>query len=256
MSIRLERRGPIGLLLIDRPGKRNALTYEMWQEVGRLATDAERDDDVGVLVITGADSSAFSAGADITEFETHRNDARMAAAYNAAVREAEAAVDAMRKPTIAFVRGVCVGGGCGLALACDLRLCDTTARFGITASKLGIVYSLTATKRLVDVVGPARAKYILYSSQMIGASEALTFGLVDQVFEESTAFEDAMTFADVIASRAPHSVRASKEMVTRILRGQVEDDDETTAIRDAGFDSVDYQARVRAFTSRERLNGD
>jgi enoyl-CoA hydratase/carnithine racemase len=228
----------------------------MWHEVERLAKAADQDPDLGVLLITGADASAFSAGADITEFETQRSDARKAVTYNAAVRDAEAAIAGMRKPTIAFVRGVCVGGGCGLALACDLRLCDTTARFGITASKLGIVYSLSATKRLVDVVGPARAKYILYSSEMVGAAQALTFGLVDEVFDEDSGLDDAMRFAGVVASRAPNSVHASKEMVTRILRGQIDDDAETTALRDAAFDSEDYQARVRAFTARERRNGD
>jgi enoyl-CoA hydratase/carnithine racemase len=221
----------------------------MWREIQRLVAAADDDPDVSVLMVTGADETAFSAGADISEFETHRGNAKAASAYNAAVREAEAAIAAMRKPTVAFVRGVCVGGGCGLALACDVRLCDRSARFAITASKLGIVYSLPATKRLVDVVGPSRAKFILYSSETIDADEALIFGLVDSVLDDAAAFDNALRFADVVASRAPLSLRATKDLVGRILRGQLEDDDDTRALRDAAFDSGEYRDRVRAFTA-------
>jgi enoyl-CoA hydratase/carnithine racemase len=250
LPVRLERRESVGVLVLDRTTKLNALTFDMWREIPPLASEADADPDLNVLLVTGADESAFSAGADINEFETRRGDARVAAEYNAAVREAEEAIAGMRKPTIAFIRGVCIGGGCGLALACDVRLCDTTARFAITASKLGIVYSLPATKRLVDVVGPSRAKYILYSSETIDAHRALAYGLVDDVFDSVSSAEQAPRFAEVIASRAPLSLQASKELVRRIVAGQLADDAETIALRDAAFDSEDYQGRVQAFARR------
>ena len=142
--LKIERQADIACLVIDRTDKRNAFKYEMWRALPAMATELENDPAVRVIVLRGLDNTAFSAGADIDEFETSRADAEGAQQYNAATYAGEHAIARLSKPTIAMVQGPCIGGGCGLALACDVRFTDETGRFGITPAKRGIVYSLTA----------------------------------------------------------------------------------------------------------------
>ena len=154
--LRLDLDGPLAIITIDRPAKRNAMSLAMWLAVPGLIGKVEADEQARVLVIRGTDH--FSAGADIGEFATLRADPDGALRYSAAVHAAERAIATLAKPTIAAITGSCVGGGCEIALACDLRIAADDARFGITPAKLGIVYNLTSTKQLVDAVGPAWAK--------------------------------------------------------------------------------------------------
>jgi enoyl-CoA hydratase len=249
----LERTGEVSILVINRPRKRNAITYEMWQAIPDLVREAEEDPGVKVLLVRGADSSAFSAGADIGEFEARRSDSESARIYNEATHEAERALDAMQKPTIAMVQGPCIGGGCGVALACDLRISDTSARFGITPAKLGLVYSLSATKQLVDLVGPAKSKYILFSGRQVDARRAYEIGLVDQLYEPEEVEEQTRELAEV-CSRAQFSVRSTKHIIRLILSGQAEDDEETLRLRNGSFDTEDYQEGVRAFLDKRPPN--
>ena len=164
--------------------------------------------------------------------------------------EAEARLAALTKPTIAMVQGPCIGGGCGLAVACDLRFSDTTGRFGITPANLGLVYSLPATKRLVDLVGPARAKYILFSGRHVPAERALEIGLVDELFEPHELADAVTAFAETVASRAQFSVRSTKRMVHLIMAGQTADNEETRKLRLDSFATDDYREGVRAFLEK------
>ena len=250
----LERTGEVATLVINRPRKRNAITYEMWQAIPDLVREAEEDPGVKVLLVRGADSSAFSAGADIGEFEARRSDSESARIYNEATHEAERALDSMQKPTIAMVQGPCIGGGCGVALACDLRISDTSARFGITPAKLGLVYSLSATKQLVDLVGPAKSKYILFSGRQVDARRAYEIGLIDQLYGPEEVEEQTWELAEEICSRAQFSVRSTKHIIRLILSGQAEDDEETLRLRNGSFDTEDYQEGVRAFLDKRPPN--
>jgi enoyl-CoA hydratase len=250
----LERTGEVATLVINRPRKRNAITYEMWQAIPDLVREAEEDTGVKVLLVRGADASAFSAGADIGEFEARRSDSESARIYNEATHEAERALDSMQKPTIAMVQGPCIGGGCGVALACDLRISDTSGRFGITPAKLGLVYSLSATKQLVDLVGPAKSKYILFSGRQVDARRAYEIGLVDQLYEPEEVEEQTWELAEELCSRAQFSVRSTKHIIRLILSGQAEDDEETVSLRNGSFDTEDYQEGVRAFLDKRPPN--
>ena len=156
----------------------------------------------------------------------------------------------MSKPTIAMVHGYCIGGGCGLALACDLRFVDERARFGITPAKLGLVYSLDSTKRLVDVVGPSRAKWILMSGQLVTADRAHQIGLADEVVPTDDLEKLTYEFAELLCTRAQFSIRATKQIVARILAGQTEDDEATRDLRNSSFDTDDYAEGVRAFLEK------
>ncbi|WP_433271865.1 enoyl-CoA hydratase/isomerase family protein [Actinosynnema sp. CS-041913] len=246
MTLRLDMSGPVATLAIDRPAKRNAMSFEMWSSLPGLLARVRQAPDVRVLVIRGGEH--FSAGADISEFSTLRKGAEGAARYGAAVHDGERAIANLGKPTIAAVHGFCVGGGCEIALACDLRIASAGAQFGITPAKLGIVYNLTSTKRLVDVVGPAWAKQILFSGELIDAATALRIGLVNEVHEDVDA--RVKELSEVIASRAQVSVRGAKTIVDLITDGQHEEDAAVHALYDEAVHSAEYAEGVRAFLEK------
>lgn len=249
-DIHLEREDEIATLVIDRPDKRNAISYEMYGRIPGLVREVDEDQGIKVLVVRGAGDRAFSAGADIAEFKSIRADSEGARIYNQAVQEAESALHGLGKPVVAMVHGFCIGGGCGLAMACDLRFSDEGGRFGITPANLGLVYSLESTKRLVDLVGPARAKYILFSGRQVMAPRAYEIGLVDEVHESSELESKTMEFVDVLRTRAQYSVRGTKHIIRLIGAGQVRDDAATIDLRNNSFDTEDYHEGVRAFLEK------
>ncbi|MEU5694983.1 enoyl-CoA hydratase-related protein [Actinosynnema sp. NPDC020468] len=238
--------GAVATLTIDRPAKRNAMSYAMWSALPGLLARVAADDAVRVLVVRGGEH--FSAGADIGEFTTLRAGAEGAARYGEAVHAGERAIADLGKPTIAAVTGFCVGGGCEIALACDLRIAAADARFGITPAKLGIVYNFSSTRRLVDAVGPAWAKQILFGAELIDAATALRIGLVNEVHESVDA--RVAELAGVIASRAVVSVRGAKHIVERIGDGLADEDDAVRAWYDEAVHSAEYAEGVRAFLEK------
>jgi enoyl-CoA hydratase/carnithine racemase len=247
-TLLLHRDGPVATLTINRPDRLNAVTLAMFSRLPALLAEAEAAGGVRVLVLRGAGRKSFSAGADISEFETARTTPEQAAVYDGTVLAAEEALATFPAPTIAAIHGHCYGGGCALALACDLRFASSGARFAITPAKLGIVYPLRATKRLVDAVGPSRAKFILMSGIDIDATRAAAIGLVDEVDDDVDAA--VADFAAILASRSGVTQRAAKQTVARILDGATADDDAQAALRDASLASPDYAEGVRAFLER------
>jgi len=244
----LETIGSVATLTIDRPAKRIALSFEMLSALLGLLDRVARDESVRVLVLRGGEH--FSAGADIGEFATLRTGADGAARYGAAVHEGERAIATLGKPTIAAITGFCIGGGCELALACDMRIAADDARFGITPAKLGIVYSLTSTKQLVDAVGPAWAKQILYTGEVLDAATALRIGLVNETHPPAELDSRVKELSELIASRAQVSVRGAKTIVNRITDGRYEEDDAVRALYDEAVHSAEYAEGVRAFLEK------
>ncbi|HEX7784253.1 MAG TPA: enoyl-CoA hydratase-related protein [Sphingobium sp.] len=250
MTLRLEREGAVARLLIDRPERRNAMNQAMWELLPRLVQEAVEDEAVRVLILASATPGMFCAGADIAEFAEKSGGEDWRIANQGAIRATQYALAHAPKPVIAAVDGDCVGGGCGLAIACDLRIASPQARLGITPAKLGIVYGLFDTKLLVDLVGPARAKRILFTGALASAEDALAIGLVDQVADEPLTA--AMTLAEAIAGNAQHSVRSSKAIIRRILDGQADDDAETLAMFRDAFTKPDFAEGVAAFRDKRR----
>ncbi len=244
MTLRLETSGPVAHLLIDRAAKRNALTQAMWEALPGLVEQAMVDPSVRVLILRAAVPGAFCAGADIGEFGEGASDPVWRAVNQAAITRAQYVLARAAKPVIAFVEGDCVGGGCGLAIACDLRVATSSARFGITPAKLGLVYSLHDTKLLVDLVGPSQAKRILFTGGLIDAAEALRIGLIDMIDT------DPIALAETIAANSLHSTVQSKAIVRRILDGQADDDAATTALFADAFTKPDFAEGVSAFLSK------
>lgn len=245
MTLRLEIEDAVAMLTIDRPSKRNAMSFEMWSAIPGLLDKVAEDDAVRALVVRGTDH--FSAGADISEFATLRADAPGAERYGAAVLAGERAIAGLPKPTIAAITGVCVGGGCEIALACDMRVAAPDARFGITPAKLGIVYNFTSTKQLVDVVGPAWARQILFTADILDADTALRIGLVNELTAAPVA--RAVELATTMAARAQVSLRGAKTIITKITEGDHEDD-EVRALYTESVQSTDYAEGVAAFLEK------
>jgi enoyl-CoA hydratase/carnithine racemase len=244
MHLRLETAGAVATLTIDRPAKRNAMSLEMWSAIPGLLASA---DSARVLLIQGGDH--FSAGADISEFETLRSGADGATRYNDAVHAAERAIAGFDRPTIAVINGVCVGGGCEIALACDMRIAADDARFGITPAKLGIVYNFTSTKKLVEAVGPAWARQILFTAEIIDAATALRIGLVNELHPAASLADRAKELADTIAGRSQVSLRGAKTIIDKITDGEHEDS-AVRALYDDAVHSADYAEGVRAFLEK------
>ncbi|MFF3979579.1 enoyl-CoA hydratase/isomerase family protein [Streptomyces sp. NPDC001828] len=194
----------VATVVISNPAKRNAMTSAMWRELPPLLDALAGDPRVGALVLTGA-GDTFCAGADISTLREPGDDPRALAV------RAEEALAAFPKPTLAAVRGHCVGGGSQLAAACDLRFAQEGALFGVTPAKLGIVYPASATRRLTALVGPATAKYLLFSGELIDSARALRTGLVDEVLAAGELDERVAEFTRVLVSRSRLTQAAAKE---------------------------------------------
>ncbi|MFI1192839.1 enoyl-CoA hydratase/isomerase family protein [Micromonospora sp. NPDC020750] len=199
--------GPVATIVISNPGRRNAMTAAMWRQLPVLLDRLEADERIRALVLTGA-AGTFCAGADLGDLDEllDAGDASIAVA-------AEERLAAFARPTVAAIEGACVGGGCQLAVACDLRLAAADARFGVPPARLGLVYPVPTTRRLVRLVGPSAAKHLLFTAELIDAERALRIGLVDEVLPPDGLAARVGTVTAAIAERSRLTVAAAKEIV-------------------------------------------
>jgi enoyl-CoA hydratase/carnithine racemase len=210
--------GPVAVLTIDRPEKRNAMTAGMWAALPAVLAPLADDPGVRVLLVTGAGPS-FCAGADISDLLGGTDPADPMADVRRDNLAAQAALRDFPKPTVAMIRGHCIGGGVEIAASCDLRFTDPSGVFGVTPAKVGIVYTPRSTKALVDLVGPAMTKYLLFSGELIDADTALRAGLVDRLVPADELEGEVHRFAGVLASRSALTQRATKEVVAALTDG-------------------------------------
>lgn len=249
-TLRLEYDGAVARLLIDRAAKRNAFDQAMWERLPLLVDEAMAKREVRVLVLTSAEPGPFCAGADIGEFSAKSTDPAWRRINQAAIRKTQVTLARAPKPIVAAIDGDCIGGGCGLALACDIRVASPRARFGITPAKLGLVYPLHDTKLLVEAVGPAKAKRMLFTGGLLDAREAYEIGLVDILADDLPTAVNELTASMTAAS--PYSQQASKAIIRRILDGAIDDDDASSAQFDAAFEGADFREGVTAFLEKRR----
>jgi len=242
--------GGIATVELTRPERKNAISYAMWTAFARLMPSLGADDDVDVVVVRGTAGGPFSAGADISEFQSLRATPESAAAYGEAVEGGERAILDLPKPSIALVQGFAVGGGTQVAAACDLRVADTSSRFGVTPAKLGIVYALQSTARLVDVVGTSWASFFLLTGELVDADTALRIGLVHEVHAPDLVEARAYALAATLASRARISQRGAKALIARSAAGRREVDDEVRALYEASLTGPEYAEGVAAFLAK------
>jgi len=212
------RDGAVAVLTIDRPEKRNAMTAGMWAALPGVLESLAGDPGVRVLVVTGAGAS-FCAGADISDLLGGADPDDPMADVRRHNLAAQAALRTFPKPSIAMIRGHCIGGGVEIATSCDLRFTDPTGIFGVTPAKVGIVYTPASTKTLIDLVGPATTKYLLLSGELIDADTALRTGLVDRLVPSDQLEAEVHAFAEVLARRSALTQRSTKEVVGALTGG-------------------------------------
>ena len=250
--IALTHDGSIATLTLNRSIKRNAISEAMWRSIAALASDVAASSSTRVMILRGVDETAFSAGADIAEFERVHATPEAAHAYREVVDSAYEAVAGLSIPTIAMIQGVCFGGGCALSLCCDFRYADTTSTFSIPPAKLGLVYSLKETKRLADLVGPSKAKEMLMGAQVLDAEEALRVGLVNHLFEANALDERVSDFARQLASLSSATIGAVKLMMQDIHDGAVSETERSRRLVEAQFASDDYIEGRNAFLEKRK----
>jgi len=250
-SIVLRHEGTIAVLTINNPTRKNALSQAMWRRLVELLANLASNPDVRTLVVEGG-GSAFCSGADISEFETVYATPDSARAANAQISAGLRAIDNLPFPTIAAVRGPCMGGGCALALACDLLIADTTARFGINPTALGTAYSFRDCQRLAHRIGVGRAKEMLLGARMVDATTAVGWGLVSEVVEPDVLGERVATLAQEVSARSPDALRRVKAMLNAIDQGATDNTDTLQALFDASFESADFTEGTQAFLAKRK----
>ena len=251
-EILFDQRDGIATVTINRPGQRNAISYAMWLELQKIAQELEASPSVRAAVFRGAGDEAFSAGADIKDFDLHRNSSAQARLYASAVEGAMDAVECLSRPTISLIRGYCVGGGFELTHACDLRIAADNSRMGITAARLGIAIGYREMRRLVQLAGRGGALHILLTAGIFGADEALRLGLVHRIVPAEEVEEYTYDLARRVAGLAPLSHKAHKRILRTVLEdpsltGHSPEEDELPFIH---FNTRDFQEGRRAFLEK------
>ncbi|MEZ5661485.1 MAG: enoyl-CoA hydratase [Burkholderiaceae bacterium] len=250
-TVHVDRQGPVVHLVIDNPAKFNAMTLGMWQTIAQTVAEAESQPEARVLVLRGAGDKAFVSGADISEFESRRSDPAGVTAYDDAVRSAQAALAACSMPVIAVIRGVCMGGGIGLALAADLRYCAGTARFRMPAARLGLGYGFEGMERAVQRVGAARAAELFLTARTFDGAEAQRIGLVNEAFDADRFDEEVESRIAMVAGNAPLTMAAAKLAISQAALPPADRDlHRVNAAVRACFESEDYKEGRRAFMEK------
>lgn len=254
--ILLDSKTPVATVTFNRPAQRNAISFDMWRQFSDILQKLDADRDVRAVVITGAGGEAFSAGADIQDFDKHRSDSTKGRGYNDAVNGALKTLSDMATPTISMIRGFAVGGGCELAVATDLRIASDDSRMGIPVSKLGISIGHREMRGLVNLVGKGNAMYILLSARLLDAQESLRIGLVNQVVKPEELEDYTYKLATDIASLAPLSHAVNK---LTLLQVQNKPSLENLTEKEADlpltqFDTKDYLEGYKAFLEKRRPN--
>jgi len=246
----LDRTPPFATVTLNRADKRNAITHAMWQGLQRIAAELASDAALKVVLLRGAGEVAFSAGADIVEMQQTVSDPQRMQVVQQTVLDAQADWERLPMPTIGLIRGACTGGGCGLALACDLRLATPDAFFAVPPARLGLAYSLADTKRLYELVGPSRTKEILFTARRIGAEEALRLGLINEIVPSEALESRAHDLAHEIAANAANSVRAAKTVVAMLGDGVHNETELSRKPYDDSFASPEFAEGARAFIEK------
>jgi enoyl-CoA hydratase/carnithine racemase len=245
----------VGWLILNNPERHNAISLDMWEAALEIMAEFGADPAVRAMVVTGAGGKAFASGADISKFKDERQEAAAVARYQTVTQQAYAAVQGMTIPTIAMIRGYCIGGGTALAVCCDLRVCTENATFGIPAAKLGLGYGLARAQPLVDLIGPAYAKEMFFTARRFDAREAHGMGLVNRVVPDDRLEATVEELARTIAGNAPLTVRCAKLVVGEALKDAGERDVAATERAvEACFRSRDYQEGQAAFMEKRPPN--
>ncbi len=250
-TVLVTRQGDIATVILNNPERLNALSRPMWEGLGALMDEFSADDTLRCVVLRGAGTKAFAAGADIAEFERERSNTKQATHYGRAVERSLRALAGCKHPVLAMIHGACVGGGLEIAAQCDLRICGESARFGVPVKNLGLVMAYAELKGLIDLCGKAVALEIALEGRVFGAQEAKEKGLVNRVVPEDKVEQEAYASAKRIAEGAPLVARWHKRFANRLMQPQPlsqAEYDESYAC----FDTEDYRIGFKAFLAKQK----
>ena len=243
----------VGVITFNNPDKRNAMSLEMWEGLGNALIELRDDPDVRIVIMVGAGDKAFVSGADISQFEKTRHNAEASEEYSRRSAAQRALLADYPKPTIACIRGFCLGGGMQVAMLADIRLASDNSQFGIPAARLGIAYGYDGLRHLVSLVGPSWARLIMYTGMRIDAAEALRIGLVDRVIPDAELWDATMEIATTISGNAPLAIKAAKLTIAQVLKDPGQRDmDAIKQIGTACMDSEDFREGRRAFMEKRK----
>ncbi len=251
--MQLVKDGPIAWIIFNHPMRRNAMSIDMWQALPRMLDEIEADSTIRAIVLKGAGNEAFVAGADISEFETHRATPEAVLAYEEFVDGANGRLACSPIPTIAMIRGFCIGGGMAIALSCDLRIATKQSAFAIPAAKLGLGYRQGGIRTLMNLVGPGFAREIFFTARQFTADEALVMGLINRMVEEAEIDASVRKICGMIAANAPLTIRAAKQAMIEIDKEPAGFDAALCEqMVQACFASDDYKEGRRAFMDKRK----
>ncbi len=246
-------RDNIGYVVINNAERHNAISLDMWSAAAKALETMAADSDIRALVVTGAGGKAFASGADISKFEKERSTKEAVAKYGETSGRFYTALENFPKPTIAVIRGYCIGGGMALAVCCDIRLCTDTSRFAVPAAKLGVGYGYSGIKRLTQLVNVASAREIFYTARQFTAEEALGMGLVNRVLPDAELDDYALDYLQRISANAPLTIAAVKAVTLAIEQNESERDlHKLDDMVSACFNSEDYIEGRRAFMEKRK----
>jgi len=243
----------VGVITFNNPEKRNAMSLDMWEGLGHALVELRDDRDVRVVIMVGAGDKAFVAGADISQFEKTRHNAEASEEYSKRSAAQRALLADYPKPTIACIRGFCLGGGMQVAMLADIRIASENSQFGIPAAKLGIAYGYDGLKHLVSLVGPSWARLLMYTGTRIDSAEAVRIGLVDRVVPDAQLWSATTEIARTISGNAPLAIQAAKITIAQVLKDP--DARDMNAIKQIGtacMDSEDFREGRRAFMEKRK----
>ena len=251
----IRRDGAVGSIVISNPARYNALTFDMWAGLPAAIAAFDADPAIRVVVLTGDGDKAFVSGADISQFEQARATPEAQATYNRAVESAYLAPLQAAKPVVAKIRGICMGGGLGLAVACDIRIASDDAVFRMPAARLGLGYNFVGMRRFVHVIGAANTADIFFSARKFDAADALQMGFVNRVVPAADLDREVERYCRMIGENAPLSLAASKAAIRAVLSDPADRDLATLdRMVDQCYRSEDYREGRTAFMEKRTPN--
>ena len=249
----LEIKDGAGFITFNNPEKHNAVSLEMWESLGEMMDQLEKDNNVRVVVLKGAGGKSFVSGADISKFDKDRSTKEQVLNYNEKTGKLYQRIEAFPKPTIAMIDGYCIGGGLNLAVCCDIRICSEKSQFAMPAAKLSLGYPFSSIKRLFDTMGPGMSKHFMFTAERISSGEALNCGLVQKLVKDIELEEFVNSYAQRISKNAPLTIKAMKQIGIEVLKNS-EDRDLTLCEKLVSecFDSEDYKEGRKAFMEKRK----
>ncbi len=247
------KEGKVGIMTFNNPEKHNAVSFDMWTAVETILDDFVRDPEVRVVVLTGAGGKAFVSGADISKFADERQSEDAVQRYNALVEKIYSHIYEFPKPTIAMIRGHCIGGGLNLAICCDVRIATDGSRFSLPAAKLGLGYGYPGLRRYMQTVGAPVTKEIFFSARQYNATDALARGMINSIVADGELEPTVMDLANTITGNAPLTVATVKQCLIEAQKDpDARDLDRCAAMVKACFTSNDYVEGRRAFLEKRK----